>query len=69
MWRRTWIERIVGIAIGIVLGLGVVAIFVFVFSEDAIDSGSLGGQSARNEPARSGHEKRPHKPQQPSRGR
>ena len=39
-------ERIAGIALGIVLGLGVVALFVFVFSEDAIDSASLGGQSA-----------------------
>src|SRR5215213_9034389 len=42
-------ERIAGILLGIALGIGIVAIFVFVFSEDAIDSASLGGESDRGE--------------------
>jgi hypothetical protein len=53
-------ERIAGIALGIVLGLGLVALFVFVFSEDAIDSASLGGAAGRTAPAHAG--KKPEKP-------
>ena len=34
-------DRLIGIAIGIVLGLAIVAIFVFAFSEDAVDAPSL----------------------------
>jgi len=34
-------DRLIGIAIGIVLGIAIVAIFVFVFSEDAVDAPSI----------------------------
>jgi hypothetical protein len=34
-------DRLIGIALGIVLGLAIVALFVFVFSEDTVDAPSL----------------------------
>jgi hypothetical protein len=36
--RGRWIDRILGIALGIVLGLGVLVYFVFVHSEGTIDA-------------------------------
>ncbi len=36
--RRRWTDRILGIAIGILLGLGVLVYFVFVHSEGTIDA-------------------------------
>ncbi|HKZ14685.1 MAG TPA: hypothetical protein VJL81_12660 [Solirubrobacterales bacterium] len=54
--RRRWTDRIVGIVIGIVLGLGVLVYFVFVHSEGTIDApkvnkgdaeSSTGGESNR----------------------
>lgn len=46
-------DRLIGIAIGIVLGLVIIAIFVFAFSEDAVDAPSLegGGGGATTAPA------------------
>jgi hypothetical protein len=41
--RRRWIDRILGIVIGLVLGLGVLVYFVFVHSEGAIDAPSING--------------------------
>ncbi len=35
------VDRVAGIALGIVLGLAIVAIFVFVFSEDTVDAPSI----------------------------
>jgi hypothetical protein len=38
-------DRALGIVLGLLLGVAIVAIFVFVFSEDTIDSAPLeGGQ-------------------------
>lgn len=34
-------DRVLGIAIGLVLGLAIIAIFVFVFSDDTIDAPEL----------------------------
>jgi hypothetical protein len=34
-------DRAIGIVLGIALGIAIVAIFVFVFSEDTIDSAQL----------------------------
>ena len=36
-----WGDRIVGVVFGLALGVGIVAIFVFVFSEQTIDSASI----------------------------
>lgn len=36
--RRRWTDRILGIAVGILLGLGVLVYFVFVHSEGTIDA-------------------------------
>jgi hypothetical protein len=38
-----WPDRIVGIVVGLILGVGVVAVFVFVFSEQTVDAPSLSG--------------------------
>jgi hypothetical protein len=39
--NRRWTDRIIGIAIGVVLGLGVLVYFVFVHSEGTIDAPKL----------------------------
>jgi hypothetical protein len=44
-------DRLVGIALGIVLGLAIVAIFVFVFSEDTVDAPSIDEGARSEEPA------------------
>jgi hypothetical protein len=36
-WFRRHRDAVAGIALGIVLGLVVIALFVFVFSEEAVD--------------------------------
>jgi hypothetical protein len=48
-----WGDRIVGIVFGLALGIAIVAVFVFVFSEQTIDSASISQGGAA--PA-SGHE-------------
>jgi hypothetical protein len=51
--RRRWIDRLLGIAIGIVLGLGVLVYFVFFQSEGTIDAPKVNiaesGQTAGGE--------------------
>jgi hypothetical protein len=44
-------DRLIGITIGIVLGLAIIAIFVFVFSEDTVDAPSI-DEGVRSEEAR-----------------
>jgi hypothetical protein len=41
--RRRWTDRIIGITIGVVLGLGVLVYFVFVHSEGTIDAPKISG--------------------------
>ncbi len=41
--RRRWTDRILGVAIGIVLGLGVLVYFVFFHSEGTIDAPKVNG--------------------------
>jgi uncharacterized membrane protein required for colicin V production len=36
-----WGDRVLGIVLGLALGLAIVAVFVFVFSEEAVDAPSL----------------------------
>lgn len=46
-------DRALGIVLGLIVGVAIVAVFVFVFSEDTIDSSRIegpGGQE-RSEPA------------------
>jgi hypothetical protein len=47
-------DLMIGIAAGIVLGLAVVALFVFVFSEKTVDSASIGGATTTTTPTRTG---------------
>ena len=39
MWG--WRERTIGIVVGVVLGVGVILAFVFLFSEKTVDAPSL----------------------------
>lgn len=43
---RRWTDRILGIVIGLVLGLGVLVYFVFVHSEGTIDAPNVNGGAA-----------------------
>jgi uncharacterized membrane protein required for colicin V production len=42
-------DRVLGILLGLALGLAIVAIFVFVFSEDTVDAPSIDNGSAPTE--------------------
>lgn len=44
-------DRAIGIVAGVVLGLLVIVLFVFVFSEQTVDAPSLGGQPTTTTPA------------------
>jgi hypothetical protein len=64
--RRRWTDRLIGITVGIVLGLGVLVYFVFVHSEGTIDAPKVnsGGsttsaQSPNPTPAHPGSPLRP----------
>jgi hypothetical protein len=52
----SWGDRAIGIVLGLALGIAIVAIFVFVYSEETIDSagleGSGGGQVEQRAPGR-----------------
>jgi hypothetical protein len=41
----SWGERILGIVLGVILGIGVVIVFVFVYSEQTVDAPSIGDHS------------------------
>ena len=41
--RGRWLERAIGIFLGLVLGIGVIAFFVFESSEDTIDAARISG--------------------------
>jgi uncharacterized membrane protein required for colicin V production len=36
-----WRDRMLGIFIGLVIGIAIVAVFVFVFSEETVDAPSI----------------------------
>jgi hypothetical protein len=48
--RRRWTDRIIGITIGVVLGLGVLVYFVFVHSEGTIDAPKINGTESGTAP-------------------
>jgi hypothetical protein len=72
--RRRWTDRILGIAVGILLGLGVLVYFVFVHSEGTIDApkvnSSGSGQTAGGEqlPGESSLPAHPGSPEEPAEG-
>ena len=37
----SWRDRALGIFLGLVIGIAIVAVFVFVFSEDTVDAPSI----------------------------
>ena len=41
--RSPWLDRIIGVLLGVLLGLAVVIVFVFYFSEETIDQGRISG--------------------------
>jgi hypothetical protein len=51
--RRRWTDRIIGITIGVVLGLGVLVYFVFVHSEGTIDAPKINGTESGQTPGES----------------
>jgi hypothetical protein len=63
--RRRWTDRLIGIAVGVVLGLGVLVYFVFVHSEGTIDAPQVNGSQTTttgqtpNLPAHPGSPKEP----------
>jgi hypothetical protein len=44
-------DRVLGILLGLALGLAIVAIFVFVFSEDTVDAPSIDERTPTEAPA------------------
>jgi uncharacterized membrane protein required for colicin V production len=44
-------DRLIGIVLGIVVGLAIIAIFVFVFSEETVDAPSIDEGTRSEEPA------------------
>jgi hypothetical protein len=58
--RSRWIDRIAGIVVGIVLGLGVLVYFVFVHSEGTIDAPKVNeGKAESSIPAHPGSPEKP----------
>jgi hypothetical protein len=45
----SWGDRAIGIILGIALGIAIIAIFVFVFSEETIDNAGLEGNGDATE--------------------
>lgn len=41
--RSRWLDRIIGVVLGLVLGIGVITFFVFESSEDTIDAARISG--------------------------
>ena len=42
-------DRALGIVLGILVGIAIVAVFVFVFSEDTIDSSQIEGTGSQEQ--------------------
>ena len=53
-----WRDRVIGIVLGVILGVGIVAGFVFLYSEDTVDAPSIStgdrGSGRRSEGGNSG---------------
>ena len=58
--RSRWIDRIAGIVVGVVLGLGVLVYFVFVHSEGTIDAPKVNeGKAELSNPVHPGSPEKP----------
>jgi heme/copper-type cytochrome/quinol oxidase subunit 2 len=72
--RRRWLDWVIGIALGLVIGLGVLVYFVFVHSEGTIDAPKINestttGQTTTTLPSESAEqpeEQTPTEPKQPT---
>ena len=65
--RRRWTDRILGIAVGILLGLGVLVYFVFVHSEGTIDAPKVNSSgSGQTLPAEGALPAHPGSPEEPA---
>jgi hypothetical protein len=68
--RHRWADRLIGIAVGVLLGLGVLVYFVFVHSEGTIDAPQVNGSqttttgnASPNLPAHPGSPEEPAEPE------
>jgi heme/copper-type cytochrome/quinol oxidase subunit 2 len=67
--RRRWTDRILGIAVGLVIGLGVLVYFVFVHSEGTIDAPKVNESGATTTPSTNPNlPAHPGSPEQPASG-
>jgi hypothetical protein len=65
--RRRWTDRLIGIAVGVLLGLGVLVYFVFVHSEGTIDAPQVNGsQTTTTGNASPAHPGSPEEPTEPT---
>jgi hypothetical protein len=65
--RRRWTDRILGIAVGILLGLGVLVYFVFVHSEGTIDAPKVNSsESGQTLPSEGTLPEHPGSPEEPA---
>jgi hypothetical protein len=56
-----WRDRVIGIVLGLILGVGIVTAFVFVYSERTVDAPSISGKGGGGQ-ARGGGEGKPSPP-------
>ena len=68
--RRRWTDRLIGIAVGVLLGLGVLVYFVFVHSEGTIDAPQVntGGTTTTGASPAPGLPAHPGSPEEPATG-
>lgn len=50
-WWRRHRDLVIGMVLGVAIGLAVIVLFVFVFSEQAVDAPSVDGSSTGSTPA------------------
>jgi hypothetical protein len=55
-----WRDRLIGVVLGVALGLGIVVLFVFVFSEQTVDAPSLSSLPSRTHQRQGGAKKPAH---------
>jgi hypothetical protein len=56
-----WRDRVIGIVLGLIVGVGIVTAFVFVYSEQTVDAPSISGKGGNGQ-ARGGDEGNPSPP-------
>jgi hypothetical protein len=53
-WWRRHRDLVIGMVLGVAIGLAVIVLFVFVFSEQAVDAPSVDGSGTRTTPTATG---------------